>query len=450
MSSLPLRDAVEIAARVAANAGASGVEVYGVRYRRVSVAASWKGIENLLRNDEAGIGIRVHMGRRIAFMYTNRLTLNEVASVAEKAVKLARVSPLDPNFPGFYDGDSSTRLEGLYSPTIRQKIEDPVDLVETVAETVKEASQDKRVKLTMVFAGIGEAEHVILNSEGVYAVAPTTYARAMIDLVASDGVYTSPSIYEYDGSRLNVPDVRSLASHAIERALKSMKRVKIDLPEKMMVIMRPQGFIELFDYTYGAALSGKNYVNRSSPFRGKMGERIAPSCITVYDDPLIPGKMGSLPFDGEGATVRRKVVVEKGYLRTFLYNHYYASIAGTETTGNASRSSYTGTPGIAWTNIVMEPGDFSLDELMGEGGFILVDRIQGVFNAKYSTGDYGGVGSPAWLVERGGETVPLGVVSVSGNIYRDLMEKCIVTKELYEGPSCRIPWIGFPAKVAPI
>ncbi|MCE4617802.1 MAG: metallopeptidase TldD-related protein, partial [Desulfurococcales archaeon] len=271
MTSLELGEAVELAARVAANAGATGVEVYGVKYRRITVSVTWKGLESLLRNDEAGIGIRVHVGKRVAFTYTNRLTTTSIINVAENIVKIAKTSPVDPNFPGFYDGDSIPHLEGLYSPFIRQRIEDPDDLVENILDAAKTVMDDKRIKLTMIYAGIGEAEHIILNSEGVYANAPTTYSRVVVDLVATDGTDTSPSIYEYGGSRLQIPDVKKLALNAAEKAVNSMKRVKVDLPDKMMVILRPQAFVELFDYTYGAALSGRNYVNRSSPFKDKLG-----------------------------------------------------------------------------------------------------------------------------------------------------------------------------------
>ena len=74
---------------------------------------------------------------------------------------------------------------------------------------------------------------------------------------------------------------------------------------------------------------------------GKLGEKIASEALTIIDDATMPGLFGSSPFDDEGVTSRRTVVIERGVLKSYLLNTYTALKLGLKTTGNASR-------GLGW------------------------------------------------------------------------------------------------------
>ena len=70
------------------------------------------------------------------------------------------------------------------------------------------------------------------------------------------------------------------------------------------------------------AVSGNALYKGMSFLTGKLGERIAPPFITVYDDGTLPGGLGSKPFDGEGLPTRRTAVVESGVLTSYLFDTY--------------------------------------------------------------------------------------------------------------------------------
>ncbi|MEB3758149.1 MAG: TldD/PmbA family protein [Desulfurococcales archaeon] len=442
-----LDEAVELALRHASSLGVSGVEVYGSHYKRLTINASQGRIKSVLYNDESGIGIRLSLEGRVVFSYLNTLDASSIRSFVEKTYRALRSSPVDPMFKGFYPPDGEYNIpRDIYFPSIAVKLSDPTDLIENIRSAVSEFDTDK-FKVTWLYAGIGEAKQVIANSEGVFEEASTTFARMFADTIAVDGSNRSPSVYEAEGWRNRIPDPVKLLSKARDKAFRSLKREKLDLSGEFNVILTPEGFIELFNATYGEALLGVSYVNKSSPFRDKLDEQIAPECFTVIDNPQAPGKMGSIPFDGEGAPTYTKKVIDRGVLKTFLFNHYYAQIAGVHTTGNASRAGYTSPPGISWSNIEIEPGEARLEELLEEGNVILVERIQGVFNAKFQTGDYGGAGTPSWFYRKGGEEISLGSISVSGNIYSDLLKQCTATREAEDKGSLRAPYIMFKAKV---
>ncbi|MCE4605719.1 MAG: TldD/PmbA family protein [Desulfurococcales archaeon] len=444
---LNLLDAVELALKHSSRLGISGVEVYGTRYKRLTINASQGEIKSVLFNDEKGLALRLNLNGRVVFSYTNSLDTSSIRSFIENTYKVLRSSPVDPLFKGFYElsGEYVSPPE-IYSPVISQRLSDPADLVENIRSVVSEF-ESSNFRVTWLNAGLGEARQVIANSEGVFKEASTTFARMFVDTIAADGVNRSPSVYEADGWRNRIPDPWKMLEKARGKALKSLRREKVSLPTEYNIILTPEGFMELFNATYGEALLGISYVNKSSPFKERLGEQIAPECFTVIDDPQAPGKMGSIPFDGEGAPTYTKTVIENGVLKTFLFNHYYGQIAGFQSTGNASRAGYTSPPGISWSNVHIEPGDVRLEELLEEGNVILVERIQGVFNARFQTGDYGGAGTPSWLYLKGGRVKSLGSISVSGNIYHDIKENCIVTRDVEDKGSLRAPYILIRAKV---
>ena len=57
-----------------------------------------------------------------------------------------------------------------------------------------------------------------------------------------------------------------------------------------------------------------------SLLKGKVGQAVAAPCVTLIDDPLLPGGFASTPFDAEGVATRTKSVIENGVLTTLLYN----------------------------------------------------------------------------------------------------------------------------------
>jgi PmbA protein len=444
---LELENSVELALRHASRLGVTGVEVYGTHYKRLTINASQGEIKSVLHNDESGLALRLDLNGRVVFSYINTLDTNSIRAFIENTYKALRSSPVDPLFKGFYEPEGEYRSPPeIYSPIVSRRLSEPEDLIENIRSTVSEFESEK-FKVTWLYTGLGEAKQVIANSEGVFEEASTTFARMFVDAIAVDGINRSPSIYEADGWRNKIPDPERLIEKARDKAFKSLKREKVSLPSEYRIVLTPEGFIELFNATFGEALLGISYVNKSSPFTDKLEEQITPECFTVIDDPQAPGKIGSIPFDGEGAPTFTKKVIEKGVLKTFLFNHYYGQIAGFHSTGNASRSGYTSPPGISWSNIYIEPGDTRLEEILEEGGVILVERIQGVFNARFQTGDYGGAGTPSWLYTKGGEVKSLGSISVSGNIYQDINKECIVTEDVENKGSLKAPYILIRAKV---
>jgi PmbA protein len=136
--------------------------------------------------------------------------------------------------------------------------------------------------------------------------------------------------------------------------------------------------------------------------------------VNVIDDGTLPGGFGSSPFDSEGVPTRRTVVIEKGFLKSYLLNTYTAKKLGLQTTANASRG-LAGTPGIGPGNYFLQPGRRTPQEIIAgipEGLYVTEFLGHG---ANLVTGDYSRGASGLWI--SGGQlTYPVEEITVAGNL----------------------------------
>jgi len=109
--------------------------------------------------------------------------------------------------------------------------------------------------------------------------------------------------------------------------------------------------------------------------------------VTIVDDPLMPGRLGSRPFDYEGVRARRNVVFEKGFLKSYLLSSYQARKLGLKTTGNAG--------GIS--NFYLEPGSSAPREIIAsvdQGLYLMALSGPG---ANWMTGDFSQGAQGFWI-----------------------------------------------------
>ena len=169
-----------------------------------------------------------------------------------------------------------------------------------------------------------------------------------------------------------------------------------------------------------SCLSGYSIYRESSFLAGRLGESIASDRVTIIDDGRLPGGLGSKPFDGEGQATRRNTLVDGGRLETWLLDHYSARKLGMSSTGNASRSTGSA-PHVGTTNLWLEPGEGTLEELISEidRGLLVTELIGMGFNP--TTGDYSRGAAGLWI-EKGEIVHPVEEITIAGNL-GDMLEQ---------------------------
>jgi TldD protein len=98
--------------------------------------------------------------------------------------------------------------------------------------------------------------------------------------------------------------------------------------------------------------------------KSKLGKKVASELVTVIDDATIPGANGSFSVDDEGVPAQRKVLIENGILRGYMYDRLTAMRDGVESTGNGRRQSYRYAPIVRMTNTFIAPGKTPVEQII--------------------------------------------------------------------------------------
>ena len=150
-----------------------------------------------------------------------------------------------------------------------------------------------------------------------------------------------------------------------------------------------------------------------------MDKQIFSEKITIVDDPLRKDGYNSRSFDDEGVACKKKTLVEQGVLKTYLHNLKSAKLMKCETTGNGFKAGYASNVGIAPSNLFIENGSVSMDEMiasMKEG--IIVTEITGLHAM---TGEFS-LQSQGWYVKEGKKIKPVNLITIAGN-FLDAMKQ---------------------------
>jgi len=145
----------------------------------------------------------------------------------------------------------------------------------------------------------------------------------------------------------------------------------------------------------------------TSLFAGKLGEKVASELVTVIDDGTVAGGRGSLNVDDEGNPGERKVLIEKGVLKGYLYDHLNAKLTGQRSTGSGRRQSFRHAPMPRMTNTYLAPGDQTPEEILRGVPKGLYCRQFGGGQVDISNGNFVFEISEAYLIEEGEITRPV-------------------------------------------
>jgi PmbA protein len=154
-----------------------------------------------------------------------------------------------------------------------------------------------------------------------------------------------------------------------------------------------------------------------SPFADRLGEELAAPAFVLADDGLDPGGLASAPFDGEGTPRGRTPLVRDGKLLAYLHDSYTARRGEASSTGNASRSSYRSAPSVSTSNLVLESGELSLEQLLREAGDgVYITEVAGLHSGVNPVTGRFSVGASGRAI-RGGELAePLREFTIAGDL----------------------------------
>ena len=391
--------------------GADLAEVYIESGRNLSIEVRNGEIETVQESATHGVGFRVFIKGRMAFSSCNDFAENALSSAIESAIRFAANTTPDENnvLP---DDKGQAKVDGLYdSQTSKVPMEKKIELAKKVEEL---AMTDSRItKSSGASYSEGEGEVFIANSNGLLKSFKESACGFGVSVVAekddqksTGGESCSRRFY----ADLKAPE--EIAEKAAREAY-GMLDPRMVKTQKAAVIFDPDVARSVLGGIL-AAVNGERILQGASFLRDKMDQKIASELVTIIDDGTRPKSMRSRPFDGEGVPTQRRVLVDKGVLKGFMYNTIVAKRAGVKSTGNASRGGFTSIPGIGAHNFYMDAGKSSPQDIISATRVgLLLKGITG-YGIDSVNGNFSGGASGYWI-ENGKIVFPVKGLTVAGN-----------------------------------
>jgi PmbA protein len=431
-----LEDKARRAVEAALASGASEAEAWAEQgtSRRIRV---YEGeVESLSDAGGRGVGVRAFSDGRSGYAYGTDLSGPAVTETAEAAFEAAEVADSD-EFAGLPEHCGTTSVEGLASGALGSwSTERKVELALAVERAARERPGVTQVE-NAVYSD-AEGSIALANSKGFSAGYEATQAWAYASAFAGEGSELMTGLGVGLGRDPGVLDPEAIGGEAAERALAlvgarqpSSRRCPVVLDA--FVAASFIGFI-------GSMLSADAVQRGRSLFADREGDEIAATVLALSDDATDPAGPSSSPFDGEGSPTRRTPLIEDGRLLTFLFDARTARKAGRSTTGNASRGSYRTPPSVGTSNLTVQPGSESLEDLFGEAGDgLYVTEVAGLHSGVNPVSGTFSVGASGRLIENGGPSSPVRELTIAS----DLVSMLLAVRAL--GSEAR--WVPFGGSV---
>ncbi len=428
------KERMDLAKWVVAQAQSKGSDEVAVNlYHNRSIEVEHRDgkLEKLKESTENSLGLTIYANQRYSSHSTNDIRRESLNKFIDQAVAMTGYLNEDPyrSLPDskYYKGQKGTDLQ-IYDPAYDRVTSDKRVEIARKIEKIASAQSDKIISCT---AGYSDTfyESTKVHSNGFEGENRSTVFSSGAEVTVKDEK-GRPEDWDWRTVRfykdLTSPEV--LAKSAVKRALNKIGQVKLESGLYDMIIENRSTW-RIFYSLYGP-MSGSALQQKSSFLEGKLGERIGSDKLTIIDDPFIKSGLGSKLYDGEGMASSRRVLIDKGILRSYFIDTYYGKKLGMEpTSGSAS-------------NIVMEYGKRSLDEMVkSTKKGILVNQFIGG-NSNSVTGDFS-FGIIGMYVENGKIVKPVHEMNIYGNFTEFLNQLVEVGDDPYIYSSLRIPSLYF-------
>ena len=410
----------------AERAGLTEYEIYGESESSVSVDILKDEVSSFSSGTRGGINFRCIVNGRLGSASGELMTEEAMEELVARAVSNAAVIDSE-DIPEIFAGSGSYATVTAPEPV-------PAD-----PSALKKLALDLQAELYRQSDKVGDGTGTYAVSETRDILLVNSKGLSLSNRVGVTGVYVEPVVREGEEAQ-NVFRVREgstmeqlagLPAEAVSCALSRLGAGTIPSGKYNIVFSGEQ--LRQFLATFAPVFSAEQAQKGLSLLAGKEGQTVAAECVTLTDDPMREGASVQTAFDGEGVATCRKQVIEKGVLKTLLYDLTSAKKAGVPSTGNGQRRGYASAVSIA-------PYHFSLEA----GNGIYITTCKGFHaGANSVTGDFS-IESEGFRIRDGKQAEPIRSFTVAGNFFDLLREIACVGDTVLWGFSGGFTVYGAP------
>jgi TldD protein len=240
----------------------------------------------------------------------------------------------------------------------------------------------------------------------------------MVQVVAADGAVMQTG-YETAGGSAGLgafpPDTLERIGLAAARRAVQMLSARPAPGGRMPVVLSSEAGGTMIHEAVGHGLEADLAQEGFSVYAKKRGTRIASPLVSVVDDPTLCGSRGSYTVDDEGVPAERTLLVERGVLRTYLFDRLSAAKDGRASNGHGRRQSYHQRPIPRMSNTMILPGADDPAQILAEVRQGLLVRKMGGGQVNTVNGDFVFEVTEGYRIEGGEVAYPVRGATLVGN-----------------------------------
>lgn len=374
-----MKELAQLAISTAEQQGAQYAEIRIARVVKEEIEVKNGLVEKLNHHQDEGFGVRVLMAGGWGFVSHPHLDEQAVQEAVREALEIARAS-------------GTVRQEELVLSEIqavKDRYQTPMEidpfqvpLSERVA-LLREAEQALHQKPEVIVGRasmtISRETKLFVSSVGSEIEQEVTVVGAGIQAVASDGqdvqVRSYPNTFNGDFSQAGYEFIQKMnlirhAPRVAEEAVQLLTAEPCPSGKTTLILHGSQLALQIHE-SCGHAIELDRVLGEEAGFVGKSflttdklnhytyGSEI----VNLTADATAPGGLGTYGYDDEGVPAQRVPIVEKGKFVGYLSGRDTAPRIGLSSIGAMRAVGWQNVPIVRMTNINLEPGEVSLEEL---------------------------------------------------------------------------------------
>lgn len=381
--------------------GADFVDIFVERNVGESISFVDRKVKDVRTGTDFGIGVRVAFGTKALYGYTNLANRDELLRITDVLCAQDKKDRILETVTDFRRGEAGSLAVASHGLNTNVSLEEKIQFLKSIDSRTRSHDLIQQVDLNT----IQRLQNVqVFNSEGLFAEDERHYTRISASAIAQDGQEQSRA-YSGPGGMQGWEFTKSLnpeeMSDMIAKRAITVLRAKPCPAGKMPVIIDNGFGGVIFHEACGHLLETTAVEKKASVFHDKLNEMIANPAVSAVDDGTIDSVWGSINMDDEGMPTQKTQLIKDGKLVSFLVDRMGAVKTGFERTGSGRRQSYKFAPASRMRNTYIEPGSYSLDELLNSVDRGIYAKVMGGGSVSPGTGDFNFAIEEAYMIDKG-------------------------------------------------
>lgn len=271
------------------------------------------------------VRVRVALGKSVGVATGNSLEMDALQKVVDSAIRLAQAQPENEQWPGLPEPDTNFQdVPGFEPDTASASPRIRASAVERVTRPAHEAGCVASGALST-----SAYELSVANSKDLFVYYPWTVADFVTVIMSPSGSGYAAATHK----DINRIDTGALGEEAIRTAVASQNPINVE-PGEWDVVLDSYAVADMVRFLGTLGLNGAALEEQRSFASGRMGEQVTGENVTLVDNALDPETV-PMPIDYEGLPRQKVMLVQNGVVKNVVWDHFWATRAGTRSTGHA-------------------------------------------------------------------------------------------------------------------